>query len=284
MIVSMLLKKIGNHYIKELALDKIFMCIQTEKNELLQINQIKAALMPKNIGSLTQLEIFPSVTSTNSYLLQKAKEGYSSGAVCLAEQQTEGRGRQDRKWYSPPGANIYCSILWQLPTGSGLSLAIAVMLVNALKHYGIQGLGIKWPNDVMASGRKLAGILIETVKDKVVIGIGLNIYLAPETHPQWISLTDITLQSIKRNELVACLLNEIMDKLPCFQQQGLNNFLSDWQQYDVLFNQPVSIHTPLNTVTGVAQGIQATGELKVVDEKGHLHYFAVGEVSCRLTK
>src|SRR5205823_1336445 len=102
--------------------------------ELLNAEKIHRVIEPLNMSRLALLEIFDTIDSTNSYLLEKAKKNAPSGSVCLAEQQTKGRGRLGREWYSPHAANIYFSILWRFdnipPDISGLSIAVAVMVAN----------------------------------------------------------------------------------------------------------------------------------------------------------
>ena len=135
--------------------------------------------------------------------MSQAKSG-PSGWACFAEQQTHGRGRQERTWFSPYGKNIYCSLLWRFAISqgnlSGLSIAVAVMVVRALKKYGISaGIQVKWPNDILFSARKLAGILVERSGSAVVIGVGVNLNFSQETETTWISLAEITQQPVARN-------------------------------------------------------------------------------------
>ena len=128
--------------------------------EQLDANFIKMAVEPENLSHLSGLDIFEMIGSTNDYLAELAKTQPQSGRVCFAEQQTQGKGRRGRSWFSPRGANLYCSILWQFPARqadlSALSIAVAVMVVRVLKKYGIHnGLALKWPNDILFAGRKL---------------------------------------------------------------------------------------------------------------------------------
>ncbi|MEZ5448457.1 MAG: biotin--[acetyl-CoA-carboxylase] ligase [Thiolinea sp.] len=119
----------------------------------------------------------PRLPSTNSWLLEQSD---ACGQVCLAEQQTAGRGRRGRVWQSPDSANIYLSLRWcfpQVPPHYGwLGLETGVAVARALADYGLQGHALKWPNDVYHAGRKLGGILLQTANplQQVVIGIGLN--------------------------------------------------------------------------------------------------------------
>src|SRR5690349_1402083 len=99
-------------------------------NEFLSIDQIVAAIEQPNLRYLAQIDVLDSVDSTNTYLLQKIKSGAPTGSVCFAEQQTAGRGRRGREWFSPPAANIYCSLVWRfkhIEQASGLSLAVGVI-------------------------------------------------------------------------------------------------------------------------------------------------------------
>lgn len=248
--------------------------------------KIKSAIEPDNVEKLTHLHIFNTIDSTNSFLLNCSKEGSPSGVVCLAEEQTQGRGRRGRKWHASQGRNICCSLLWRftdLENISGLSIAVAVMVANVLKKYGIyQGIQLKWPNDVLFSGRKLAGILLErNDQTGVVIGIGLNLYLS-SADSNWISIHDITGQDVKRNYLTGLLLNELLMQLPVYQAQGLKTFMKVWHQHDVLFNQAVTMITPETNVSGIMQGLNEQGELLLRNDKGDLQQFCYGEVSCRL--
>ncbi len=113
------------------------------------------------LARLARLDIFNTIASTNTYLLDQAKVNPVSGWICLAEQQSKGRGRQGRTWFSPRGGNIYFSMLWQFREHkydlSGLSLAVAVMLIHVLQQLGVSAdLQLKWPNDIWIAGRKLA--------------------------------------------------------------------------------------------------------------------------------
>ena len=116
--------------------------------------------------------------------------------VCFAEHQSAGKGRRGRQWVSPFGSNIYMSILWRfqqdgIACTAGLSLAVGVAVIRALKTYGFNEVGLKWPNDIYCQGKKLGGILIEVSGEAdgpcaVIIGLGLNLFL-PEIQGQTIT-------------------------------------------------------------------------------------------------
>lgn len=255
--------------------------------ELLNFEKILSAIEDNHRNLLSSLEIFDAIDSTNSYLLTKAKEGAPSGGVCFAEQQTHGRGRCGKSWFSPYGTNIYCSLLWrfdQYADLSGLSIAVGVMIVNVLKKYGIKnGLELKWPNDILFLQHKLGGILLECNNNAVIIGIGLNLSLPSVVkHENWIAIQDITGKTPARNYLAGLLVNELLAKLLLYQSQGLHAFLADWQQYDVLKNKSVMIHTPNAQYCGIMRGINEKGEILLQQDNGSVQCFCYGEVSVKI--
>ncbi|MCC2666430.1 MAG: biotin--[acetyl-CoA-carboxylase] ligase [Gammaproteobacteria bacterium] len=252
--------------------------------EPLNAKEIMRSIENTNYSKLKKLEIFGTIDSTNQYLLEKIKEG-ESGWVCLAEQQTAARGRRGRAWFSPLGSNIACSLLWHFQKEvdiSGLAIAVSVMVVHSLKKYGIYtGIQLKWPNDIVFAGRKLAGILLERCGNSVVIGIGLNIHLPKPSKAEWIDLTEIAGQSIARNYLTGLLINELLKSLTQYQKQGLRAFIQEWRQHDFLIGKGVTVSMPQKIVLGQAQGISDSGELLVLDEAKNLQRFCYGEVSVR---
>lgn len=252
--------------------------------ELLDREKIQSAIEAENQAFLARIEIFDTIDSTNTYLLSQAKMGASSGTICLAEAQTEARGRRGRKWFSMPGGHIACSMLWRLPSAeniSGLSIAVAVMVANVLRKYGIAtGIQLKWPNDVLFDGRKLAGILLERSGASIVIGIGLNLDL-PKTEKTWVSIREIMGQTVQRNYLTGLLLNELLAQLRVYQSRGLAAFMDGWRRYDMLLNRIVTVHTPETILTGRMRGIDEQGELILQTDAGSELRFCYGEVSVR---
>jgi len=163
---------------------------------------------------------------------------------------------------------------------SGLGIAVGVMVVNALHQYGIQsGLQLKWPNDVLAMNRKLAGILLER-DGKSNIGIGLNLDIKQAHEKNWIDLTELTGCPAKRNFLAGLLINELLKKLPQFESRGLDLFLQEWQKYDALFGKNITVITPEKSIEGVMRGINHAGELLLENPMG-VQCFRYGEISVR---
>jgi BirA family biotin operon repressor/biotin-[acetyl-CoA-carboxylase] ligase len=246
---------------------------------------ILAIVDPLLQKKVSALEIFESIDSTNTYLLSRAKKEAKSGSFCFAEEQTQGRGRRGRTWLSPPGVNIYGSLLWRFSESkfdlSGLSLAIAVMIVNALKKFGVtESLQLKWPNDIYFQNKKLAGILIESQDAKnVVIGIGINVLAAPDPDHS-ICLADFHSSIPVRNLLVGLLINELLEKIPLFEVSGLSSFLTEWRRLDMFFGKKIQVSLPNETLHGVMRGVDDQGRL-LLENAGEVKVFSYGEISVK---
>lgn len=264
--------------------------------QLLHEQQIRDCLDSRTRRLLERLEIHDQIHSTNTYLLEQARLGGESGVVCLAEQQTAGKGRRGRSWVSPFGHNVYLSVLWRFQGGpaaiAGLSLALGVAVVRALRNLGVAEVGLKWPNDIYWRQRKLAGILIEVSGESggpchAVVGLGLNIHV-PERHGQAIDQDWVDLHTIlagvmrdQRNQIVAALLNELLPVIAEFETQTLSHFIEEWRGYDCMRGKPVSIFMAEQAFHGIVAGIDEQGLLLLQQEDGDVRAFASGEVSFR---
>ncbi len=263
---------------------------------------IQAGLSKASAEALTNLTVLEQVGSTNAWLLQLARDEFHAHAV-LAEQQTAGRGRRGRAWQSPAGCNIYLSLGWIFNAAvrdlSCLPLVVGVAVVRALELLGIQGAGLKWPNDILANGRKLGGILLESRpsgggKSAVVMGIGLNVAMPPDAaaaqgiDQPWTSVAELPGASPDaglRDRLAGALLDRLLDALQAFETSGFAPFETDWQRFDLLFNQPVRVTAAEGEILGCATGIDAQGNLLVSEAlpsgEQQAHCFNSGEVSVR---
>lgn len=263
--------------------------------ELLSEARIKAALTPYADELLSGLEIYPQIDSTNRYLVERAQSAAKSGLVCFAESQTAGKGRRGRQWVSPFGSNIYLSILWQFQNDpasiAGLSLAVGVAVIRALRELGLTEIGLKWPNDIYWQEKKLGGILIEVSGEaggscSAVIGLGLNLYLpaketATITQP-WTDLEQILgTQTHSRNKIAGLLLNHLLPVIANFETNTLNHYLSEWRGCDVMLNKAVSIYIGNQRIDGIVMGIDDNGMLLLKNTAGEIKTFASGEVSFR---
>jgi len=264
--------------------------------QLLSNAEIKHNLTFEVASLISKLEIHHSINSTNNYLVEMSHQTKQTGVVCFAEYQTAGKGRRGREWISPFGSNIYLSVLWQFQNGpasiSGLSLAVGVAVIRALNECGVEGVGLKWPNDIYWQQKKLAGILIEVAGEtngpcSAVIGLGLNFYLAKDNAKSitqdWVDLSQILIESPVniRNKFAATLLNHLMPMISNFEQDSLTRYIDEWRSYDCMKGQDVQIFMGQNVFSGVVEGIDDNGLLLLKDEQGQVKAFASGEVSFR---
>lgn len=263
-----------------------------EPIELLDVQSIVVQLDSSIRKTFSALQLFSVIDSTSKHLKQVAESGAPSGTVCLAEYQSDGRGRRGRHWHSPYGSNLYLSLLWRFNDGmgrlGGLSLAISVAMMRCLVSLGGKGIGIKWPNDIVAQQGKLAGILLEVAGESsgpcyAVIGIGVNYAMSPKVgriiDQPWTQLRD-TGVIVGRNELVARLLENIFEVITLYEKYGFEPFRQEWQQWDILCGEAVTVHMANESREGIARGIDESGML-LVEHQGIVHHYASGEVSLR---
>lgn len=262
--------------------------------ELLNARTIKKFLPSDYHLYLQKTKIFDEINSTNTYLLEQASQGLKGPQFCLAESQHSGRGRFNREWLSPFGKNIYLSLLWHFPgdlsTLSGLSLVIAIAIIQALNKYGIEDICLKWPNDVLWNNHKLAGTLIELRGESntacdAVIGIGLNVEL-PKLLKRAIKqpiadLSEIIKKQPERNKLIALLIESLIDTLTLFQREGLLPFIKLWKTLDKNFNQEITLYAQEQCIVGINRGINEQGLLLLEDAQGKIRAFSSGEVSSK---
>jgi len=263
--------------------------------ELLSEALIRKPLTPAATGLLAHLEIHDHLDSTNSHLMRCAQDGAETGTVCLAEFQWAGRGRIGREWISPFGANLYLSVLWRFEDPaqiSGLSLAIGVAAVRALKSLGLPGISLKWPNDLLWEGAKLGGILLEVAGEAhgqyaVIIGLGMNRHIpemaATAIDQPWTDLGRIAGgPPLPRNSLVAALLNELLPLLSDYSGQGLAPFLPEWRAAHAYKESEATLHVGDAQIDGQIVDVTEEGFLMFRDGEGRLRQFASGDVRLRV--
>ena len=261
--------------------------------DLQNSSQIYSSCSDVNREFITSIDIFFQIDSTNTWLSAQARTSNITGRVCLAEQQTAGRGRRGREWHSPFGRNIYMSVGWEFTQGAaaleGLSLAVGVALIRALSSIGVTDLALKWPNDVICSGKKLAGVLIEMSGDasgscSVVVGIGFNVDMvstgAPNIDQPWIDVVTALNRGVSRNLLVGLMLGELFPILRGYQECGFAQYQAEWNGLDYLAAQDVELLGAGNSVTGVGHGVDPTGALRIKTDLG-MQLIKGGEVSLR---
>lgn len=255
---------------------------------LLSLDEIKKHLTSSDFGDVEVLNV---IGSTNQYLKDKSL-ALKNGHTCLAEAQTAGRGRHGRKWVSPYAASLYLSMHWSFVGGysvlGGMSLAVGVAIVEALNQCEVQGIQLKWPNDIYAQGKKLAGVLVEVEGQvgsgcQAIIGIGLNVALPKnmeEIGQPWIDLAQLSDPLINRNLLASKLISELTKSLTLFENKGLEPFIAKWRTLDVYANQDIKLIIGQQTVSGICRGIDANGAILLETEQGIKAYHG-GEISVR---
>ncbi len=263
--------------------------------ELLDARAISQAMSAESRALLGGLELHPRLDSTNTYLMQRAAGGLPSGHACFAEYQTAGRGRRGRQWVSPFAANIYLSVLWRFTLDpaqlGGLGLAVGVGMIRALRAAGVADLSLKWPNDLLWQGRKLAGILLEMSGESfgastVVTGLGVNCRMPKEAGSHitqaWADLEEALGERLSRNTLAGGLLSHVLIVLRDYQRHGLAPFLDEWRDYDAVRGKTINLQLPNENITGVAAGVDRSGAL-LLSRDGATQRYLAGEISVRIT-
>lgn len=216
-------------------------------------------------------------------------------SVVLAETQTQGRGRRGHGWASPPCLGLYLSCLKHFAGGpaslAGLSIAAGVCVAQALAEAGVPDLQLKWPNDVLAHGAKLAGVLIEVQGEydgpcTARVGVGVNLRLPPEWRATLGQpVTDLASlcggRPPERNALAARLIDHLRTGLITFEEKGLAPFVPDFARRDALAGQALTLTGAGDLHQGVGRGIDARGALRV-EHAGQVHTIQSSHVSVRL--
>jgi len=267
-----------------------------DRFELLDGVAIMDALKPQASKLLQALDTALNVESTNQTLLVDAARA-ERPRVLLAETQTAGRGRRGRAWYSPFGASLYLSMLWpfsELRSGlSGLSLVVGLAVAEAMETALGLTVQLKWPNDVVHGGRKLAGILLEVAGEpngpcRVVVGVGINCRLPPDAataiDQPWTDVASLLNEqspvALDRNRLAAAVIDALCQRLPLFAREGFQAFHEEWNQHDALAGRQVVMQAGDQSHPGIMVGVSPEGAL-LLDEGAGPQPWVSGEVSVR---
>ena len=251
----------------------------------LSVASIAAALGP--LAARFDVDVVDACDSTNTLLLDRAGQGAPSGTVVAARRQSAGRGRMGRNWVSDPSASLTFSLLWRLPAGAspgGLSLAVGVAVAEALRRQGIEGVALKWPNDILRQGKKLGGILVELAGSTAVIGIGLNLRL-PDGLPPEVSRGATAIDcDLDRNELLAALLASLHGVLEQFGIGGFAALRDRWQTLNAYAELPVRVIAEFAVpVEGICMGVDVDGAL-LLETAVCVQRILSGDVSLRPVK
>lgn len=243
-------------------------------------DDLRSTLATRRLGQ--HLHIHQTLPSTNSEALSLAQHGAEDGTVVVAENQSAGRGRHSRTWFSPPGLNLYCSIIVRgmgqtLPLADWLSwvpLTAALATAEAVRTVAAISLALKWPNDLLLDDRKVGGILCESsltlpADPIVVIGIGLNVNVPREMFPDELrptaaSLVEASRQAIDRNRLLAQLLLELEQSLDELRDHGPSRLRQAYTRHCTTLGRQVRVALDGDEeLTGTAVAITADGTLQI---------------------
>ena len=250
--------------------------------DTLSIGAIRSRLGAATVGR--HLYLFDEVASTNRVLRQLARSGAAEGTVVLAERQTDGRGRRGQEWFSPPGVNLYASVLFREPLAPAkaqpfcfiASLAVA----DAIRDLGLHP-AIKWPNDVLVGRKKVAGALMECATrgravDFLVVGVGVNLNvdlasLRSALGPAGVGATSLAAvlgREVDRNAFAASYLNHLDAWALRFRTDGPAPVLAAWRQRDILTGRRVEARAERERFDGRVLGVNDTGHLVVQPQTG----------------
>lgn len=257
---------------------------------------IVQSLLDQENGGV-RLVLVDEVDSTNSRLMMLAREGVPSGYCLVARHQTAGRGRQGRRWRSDRTGSLTFSLLWRFNHRTarelaGIPLAVSLSLLQALEeHLGITDLALKWPNDLLRQGRKIAGTLVEIAdtlpQPAAVIGIGLNVSLREDvsdsiSNPAF-DLRDSSGGFPSRNLVLAAILKKLPLMLNQFDRQGFAPFRDAWLARSIHLNRSIRLSLPNHRIEiGECAGLTDEGAL-LLRQGEHLTPYHTGDVSLRLT-
>lgn len=242
------------------------------------VSLLDADAVAKHAGDASArltIEVVDVTASTNTLLAKRAAAGAVSGTVIAAERQERGRGRLGRQWHADLGGGITFSLLWRFEQGAsglgGLSLAAGVALVRALEKLGTRDLKLKWPNDALWGGGKLAGMLIEMQGDalgpsSVVIGIGINVRLSEVVRSRIDQpVSDLETAcgcTLDRSAVLGTVLAELTQMLTAFEQTGFAPLRLEWEGYHLHQDKAVAVMLPDGrTHHGIARGVGDDGAL-----------------------
>lgn len=251
---------------------------------------IASVVMPRLSGPLAGPVTWTSeIGSTNDDAARLAREGAPEGTVIGSDHQTAGRGRRGRSWVDAPGEALMYTVILRprvSPIEAGmLPLVIAVGLADALDEIGVPDVQIAWPNDIIAAGVKVGGILCELSADQerviwAIAGMGINVGPVPEvSSTRW---TPGSLASIgprpRRGDLLTAVLISIGRRYTAWVDHGPTAVVAAFAKRDHLAGAHVTVGTTAGEMTGVCRGIDDLGRLQV-EHEGEIHAVASGEVT-----
>jgi BirA family biotin operon repressor/biotin-[acetyl-CoA-carboxylase] ligase len=257
--------------------------------DILLLDDIKEGLKTRIIGK--EILLFPEAASTNTLAMELAAKGAADGTVVIAETQTGGKGRLGRSWISPKG-NLYISVILrpEIPPHKAplITLMAAVAVASTIRQrFDIQA-GIKWPNDILISGKKMAGLLTEMRAEPdrvkhVVLGIGINVNMDIAELPVFLRKLSTTLSAETGKKIDRALfLQQFLAELDRWYQIFLKSgaaVIEAWEMFNATVGNRVAVSGPEEAFEGTAQGIDADGRLILKLDDGTVRQVAAGDVT-----
>lgn len=254
------------------------------------VEELQAGLAVKLVGQ--ELRYLAETDSTNRQACLLGESGAPAGTVVIADRQSAGRGRLGRQWVSPPGVNLYLSVLLRppLPPHAAPQLTFLSALAVARAIETVAGLqpSLKWPNDVLVDGRKVAGLLNEMSAESdrvrfVVLGIGVNLNMTADQFPEELRMPATSLRiaggrPVSRAAFARELLQQLDRLYAEFLRHGPAPILAAWEAYCTLFGQPVSVDGPDGALCGTVAGIDRDGALLLTLADGSSERILAGDV------
>lgn len=259
----------------------------------LSVAAIRRELAGIGIGQM--LHVYGTIDSTTARLARLAHEGARDGTVVIADEQTAGRARADAPWFSPPGVNLYVSVLFRRPLTIKavpvFAFTASLAVADTVEELGLHPV-IKWPNDVLVEGKKVAGTRVECamrgeVVDYVILGVGVNLNVTPAELLAALgpagrfatSLGAFLREPIDRNAFAAAYLRALDEWTGIYDAHGPSTVLDAWRDRDILSGRRVDVHEAGGTVyQGRVLGVEASGALVVQDTRGFRHEVTSGEI------
>ena len=254
-----------------------------------------AELAPHLAGRWRDIRWLAETDSTQRVARELARAGAPEGTVVIAEAQTAGRGRLGRTWHSPRGVNLYCSIVLRPPLSPAavpqVALVAGVAAAAALAETPGLAPRLKWPNDVLIDGRKVAGILTEMEAEvervhHVILGIGVNLNapraaFPPELRERATSLFLATGRRVDRAAVTGRLLAALEARYGRFLEGGFEAVRAEWESYSCLTGTDVRVASAEGEMAGRVLGLDTDGALMLARPDGTSTRIVAGEVTVR---
>lgn len=260
------------------------------------LGQLERALIEKGFAEGRRIVLLPETDSSNDDAARLAAEGAPAGSLVIAGEQRRGRGRLGKKWLSAPGAGLTFSYIARPPEivreAPRLTLVAGLAVANAVEERTGLVTMIKWPNDILIRGRKVAGLLCEfhgsgprAARPAVIVGIGINISATtadfpPELRRKATSLGLSGAQDVSPAELLICVVRHLEEQLRRLADTGFAPILADWRRKDATKGKRLSwVDTADRVVEGVSLGPDEEGILQIVLDSGQVVRVLSGDLS-----